>query len=111
MSVKKERRPGGKQRRHFSAEEKVKILRQHLLEQKPVSDLCEQHQIHPTLFYRWQQEFFENGTAAFERRDGSTHKTLEKKVETMQAKLRQKDEVIAEIMQAHVELKKSLGEL
>ncbi len=108
--MKKERGKDGKQRRHFSAEEKVKILRLHLLEQKPVSDLCEQFQIHPTLFYRWQQEFFENATAAFERSNGATHKTLEKKVETMQAKLRQKDEVIAEIMQAHVELKKSLGE-
>lgn len=109
--MKSERRQGGKGRRHFSAEEKVKVLRRHLLEQTPVSDLCEQLQIHPTLFYRWQQEFFENGTAAFERRDGSAHKGLEKKVATMQAKLRQKDEVIAEIMQAHVELKKSLGEL
>jgi transposase-like protein len=109
--VKKDRGQDGKHRRHFSAEEKVKILRLHLLEQTPVSDLCEQSQIHPTLFYRWQQEFFENGTAAFERRDGSAHKGLEKKVETMQVKLRQKDEVIAEIMQAHVELKKSLGEL
>lgn len=109
--MKKESRQDAKHRRHFSAEEKVKVLRQHLLEQKPVSDLCEQLQIHPTLFYRWQQEFFENGTAAFERRDSSNHKGLEKKVETMQAKLRQKDEVIAEIVQAHVELKKSLGEL
>ena len=108
--MKKEPGQGGKQRRYFSAEEKVKILRLHLLEQKPVSDLCEQIQIHPTLFYRWQQEFFENGAAAFERRYGSAHKGLEKKVETMQAKLRQKDEVIAEIMQAHVQLKKSLGE-
>ena len=45
----------------------------------------------------------------FERRDGAPHKRLEKKVESMQAKLRQKDEVIAEIMQAHVELKKVLG--
>ena len=109
--MKREPGQGGTRRRHFSAEEKVKLLRLHLLEQKPVSDLCEQIQIHPTLFYRWQQEFFENGTAAFERREGSTHKALEQRVELMQTKLRQKDEVIAEIMQAHVALKKSLGEL
>jgi transposase-like protein len=35
-------------------------------EGKAVSDLCEKHHIHPTVFYQWQRQFFENGTAAFE---------------------------------------------
>ena len=48
--------------------EKVAILRLHLLEHTPVSDLCDQHGIHPTMFYRWQKEFFENAAAAFEPR-------------------------------------------
>ena len=30
------------------------------------SDLCDQHGIHPTMFYRWQKEFFENAAAAFD---------------------------------------------
>jgi hypothetical protein len=54
-------------RKHYSAPEKVAILRLHLLEKKPVSDLCDEHGIHPTLFYRWQKELFENGAAAFEQ--------------------------------------------
>ena len=54
-----------RQRRNHSGEEKVKILRLHLLEHKPVSELCEEHGIHPTLFYKWQKEFFENGAAVF----------------------------------------------
>ena len=37
------------ERRHFGGQEKVKILRMHLLEGKPVSDLCEQHKINPSL--------------------------------------------------------------
>ena len=57
------------ERRHFSAQEKVKILRLHLLEGKAVSDLCEQHRITPSLFYQWQRQFFENGTRAFEPQD------------------------------------------
>jgi len=48
------------ERRHFSGEEKVKILRLHLLEGKAVSDLCEQFKINPSQFFQWQRSFFEN---------------------------------------------------
>jgi transposase len=100
----------GEKRRKFSSEEKVRILRRHLVDKVPVSDLCDEYGLHPTVFYRWQKMFFENGAAAFERRqDGRTRK-LETKVSALQAKLSQKDEVIAEIMASHVALKKSLGE-
>ena len=57
-----------KTRKRFTAQEKVAILWLHLLEHTPVSDLCDQHGIHPTMFYRWQKEFFENASAAFEPR-------------------------------------------
>jgi transposase-like protein len=49
-----------KERKHYIAEEKVAILRRHLLEKVPVSDLCEELGLQPTVFYRWQKEFFEN---------------------------------------------------
>src|SRR5205085_6016965 len=55
-----------KQRKHYTPEEKVAILRRHLLEQVPISELCDKHGLQPTVFYRWQKEFFENGTAAFQ---------------------------------------------
>ena len=54
-----------RQRRHFTAEQKVGFLRLHLLEKKPVSDICEEHNLSVTLFYLWQKQFFENGAAAF----------------------------------------------
>jgi transposase-like protein len=54
-------------RRQSTVGDKVKILRLHLLEQEPISDLCDQYGLHPTVFYGWQKEFFEHGTAAFER--------------------------------------------
>ncbi|MEZ4394442.1 MAG: transposase [Polyangiales bacterium] len=41
------------QRRHHSPEQKLAILREHLVERKPVSDICEQHSIAPSLFYYW----------------------------------------------------------
>ena len=58
-----------KHRKHYTPEEKVAILRRHLVEKAPVSDLCQEQKLQPTVFYRWLKEFFENGAAAF-RREG-----------------------------------------
>jgi len=98
-----------KTRRRFSAEEKVAILRRHLVEGVPVSDLCDEHGLSPSLFYRWQKEFFEHGAAAFARRKGGEQRRLEQRIEALETKLSHKDEVIAEIMESHVALKKKLG--
>jgi transposase-like protein len=54
-----------KQRKHHTPEEKVAILRRHLVEGVPISDLCDELGLQPTVFYRWQKEFFENAAAAF----------------------------------------------
>src|SRR6267378_3330270 len=62
-----------KVRKHYTAEEKVAILRRHLLEQEPVSKLCDDLGLQPTVFYRWQKEFFENGAAAFQTKARSDH--------------------------------------
>ena len=64
----------------------------------------------PTVFYRWQKECFENGTPAFERRVDRRERKLEEKVAALTAKLSHKDEVIAEIIEAHVALTQTLGE-
>jgi len=101
-----------KERRTFTAQEKVAILRRHLLEGVAVSDLCDEHGLNPTVFYHWQKVFFENAAAAFDRRkEGSAReRQLAQRVEALSAKLARKDEVIGEIMAEQVRLKKSLGE-
>ena len=99
-----------KKRRKFSGEEKVRILKRHLVDQDPISALCDEFGLHPTLFYKWQKEFFENGAAAFETKNNAKDRRLERENAALKAKLSQKDEVIAEIMESHVALKKSLGE-
>ena len=103
-----------KKRKHYTNQEKVAILRLHLLEKQPVSDLCDQYGIHPTLFYRWQKDFFENGAAAFEghgKRRKAEQDVKDRKIAALEQKLQQKNEVLAELMQEHVQLKKELGEL
>jgi transposase-like protein len=100
-------------RRKFSAQEKVQILRLHLLEGKAISEVCEQYQLNPNIFYRWQKDLFDHGAAAFERAEnGSADRTtqkLQKENTQLKTKLACKDEVIAEIMAEQVRLKKTLG--
>ena len=98
-------------RRHFTSEEKVRTLKRHLVEKMPVSDLCEELGIQPTQFYRWQQQFFENGASAFERPGKPRTSAEQARIAALEQKIRRKDEVMAELMEEHVALKKSLGEI
>ena len=100
-------------RRHFSGAEKVAILKRHLLDKVPVSDLCEELGLHVNTFYQWQQQFFENGQAAFEngRKSKAIEDAKDRKIQQLEAKLTRKNEVMAELMEAHALLKKDLGEI
>src|ERR1700675_3323159 len=100
-----------KERKHYTAEEKVAILRRHLLDKVPVSDLCEELGLKPTVFYRWQKEFFENGAAAFQQRGRTNHQPEHERIAYLEKKIQTKDEVLAELMAEHVALKKRVGEL
>jgi transposase len=103
-----------RQRRHFTPEQKVAILREHFLEKVPISDLCEKHGIAVNLFYSWQKLFFENGSAAFTANDKRRKDVLDDKdrqIAALQDKLQRKNEVLSELMEEHVRLKKALGEL
>ena len=100
-----------KQRKHYTAEEKVAVLRRHLLEGAAVSTLCDELGLQPTVFYRWQKELFENGTAAFQAKARTGHQAEQERIEYLEKKIQRKDEVLAELMGEHIALKKSLGEL
>ena len=100
-----------KNRKHYTSQEKVTILRRHLLDGTAVSELCDQMNLQPTVFYRWQKQFFENGTVAFEKNGSSKPSAAEKKIAALEDKLNRKHEVLSELMEEHVKLKKALGEL
>lgn len=98
-------------RKNFQPAEKVAILKKHLLEDAEISDLCDEFNIQPSQFYQWQKEFFENGTAAFDKKQKKRKDPNKLKVDQLEQQIVQKNEVIAELMQEHVQLKKHLGEL
>lgn len=99
-------------RRHFTPQEKVAALKRHLLENVPISNLCDELGIAPNRFYCWQRELFENGHVAFDngRKSKAVEAAKDRKVEQLEAKLQRKNEVLAELMEEHVQLKKELGE-
>jgi len=93
-------------RKTFSAEEKVAILKEHFEKQTPVADICEKHRVHPNRFYQWKKELFENAVETFSRKRGRKKKspTLD-----LEAKLKDRNEVIAELLEENLKLKKFNG--
>jgi transposase len=100
-----------KSRKNYTPTEKVAILRRHLIDKVPVSDLCDELQLQPTVFYAWQRQLFENGAAAFERKTSPAEAEHQRTIAALREKLRRKDEVVSELMEEHVQLKKGLGGL
>ncbi len=98
-----------RQRRRFAPEEKVAIVRLHLLEQVPVSGLCDEYSIQPTVFCRWQRQLFENAATAFERHKDPAP-PLTRRIAKLEQKLTSKNEVIAELMEEQGKARKELGD-
>jgi transposase-like protein len=93
----------------------VTIVRRHLLEDIPISQLCDEYGIHPTQYYAWQRQLFENAAQLFERRPNKANQrrhqdAAARKIAQLEEKLQKKNEVVAELLQEHVQLKKEIGE-
>ena len=100
-----------KTRKHHSPQDKVSIVKQHLIDKVPISDLADQHGVQPTQIYLWQKQLFENGAAAFQKPGKRHDDGQDRQIAALQEKLAKKNEVVAELMEEHVQLKKELGEL
>jgi transposase-like protein len=101
-----------KERRHLTPELKLTILREHLVDHVPVSDVCEKYKVQPSLFYYWQKQLFANGAAVFAqpRAPSAQEKQQAARIAQLEAKVARKDSVIAEISEELVHLKKGPGE-
>jgi transposase len=96
-----------------SGQEKLTVLRKHLLEKVSISKVCEESKVQPVVFYRWQKELFEKGWQVFGkagRSEKNREKALEEKIRNLESKLLLKNEVLSELMEQHLALKKSVGE-
>ncbi len=97
-------------RKNFTAAEKMTLLRRHLIDKVPVSTVCDEAKLQPTVFYRWLKQLFENGAAALERSNGAPERPdlkAQRRIAHLEDRLRTKDTVLAELMEEHVALKKN----
>ena len=99
-----------KPRRTFTAEQKAAILRRHFVDKVAVSQLCEENDLQPSLFYYWQRLLFENLASTLQPPAAPRSKELEAKVQALEKQVAKKDKVIAWVTEEHVKLQKTLGE-
>jgi transposase-like protein len=100
-------------RRNFTADQKAQIVRRHLSGKEPVSTLADEFGLQPTQIHTWVNQVLVQAEKAFERSasNGRVENAKDRKIEALQAKLVQKNEVIAELMEDNVRTKKELGEI
>lgn len=97
------------QRKHLTPEQKIIILRELLENQVPISQLAEKYHIHINDIYRWKKQLFEGGAIILKSKAGKPKQSSiqERKIGQLEKKLKQRDEVISEIVQENIELKKT----
>jgi transposase len=101
-------------RRQWNGEQIVALLKRHFVGGEDISKICQEESLQPSQFYRWQAQLFSEGAAVFQRKNGLGERreriaALEK-MAALEAKLQTKNEVLSELMEEHVRLKKVLGE-
>ena len=102
-----------RERRQFTAQQKAAVVRRHLAGKVAVSDLADELKVQPSLIHLWVKQVLDQADRAFERSRGGRQVAdiKDRQIGQLQFKLAQKNEVISELMQEHVQLKKELGEL
>jgi hypothetical protein len=91
-----------RERKTVVGPEKLAILRRHLAEKVPTSDLCDQQGLQPSQVSRWQAQLFEDGANIFERKPGphaSAESAKDRKIAQLELDLVHKNEVIFELME------------
>lgn len=97
------------ERKHFSAEQKVIILREHLENNVPVSQLAEKYNIHPNDIYNWKKKLFESAADIFTTKSATETSAAAKKIEKLEEKLKDRQEAITYLVTENIELKKNLN--
>ncbi len=95
-----------KKKRVFTAEQKVRILREHLDNQVSVSELCERYQIQPNSFYSWKKKLFEGAIQTFK---SHPNRKNQHQTEKLKEQLRDRESLISTIVSENIRLKKNIN--
>ena len=93
-------------RKHYSAEDKIRIVIEGLRGEMSVAELCRKEGISQSLYYKWSKEFLEAGKA---RLAGDTKREADgTEVKEMRSEMEQLKLLVAELSLKNRVLKKSL---
>ena len=93
-------------RRHFGAEDKIRIVLQGLRGEESIAEICRKEGLHQNLYYRWSKEFLEAGK---KRLSGDTMREAgSDEVKELRSESAQLKEALAEAMLENRLLKKSV---
>ena len=99
-----------KQRRHYTPDQKFKIVKEQMTTKTGVSDICKKYGISPAGFYRWQEQFLKAALEGFKKAQVGPSRAELRKIEEQEKKIQKMQSAITEIIQENIELKKSLGD-
>jgi len=94
-------------RKHFTSEEKIRIVLEGLRGQVPISELCRREGISAATYYKWSKDFLDagkNGLTLSTRRDATTDEVRQLREENDSLK-----KAVADLMLDVIRYKKSLG--
>src|SRR5512139_3001378 len=94
-----------KARRKFSAETKLQILKEGRHTNLSISQVCDQYQISPTLFYQWERLADRAAMTALQGQPRG-RKKLRPSEEALLAEVQRLREVIADLSSENLQLKK-----
>ena len=100
----------GRVRRCWNADEKIGIIRKHLLKVKMV-DTCDENGIHPVVFSNWLKQVLEAGRDALAGMNKKESKKKDRLIEKYEKELERKNRIIAELSGEIIDLKKESGEI
>jgi transposase-like protein len=94
-----------KPRRQFPAETKLQILKEGRTTNLTISQVCDQYQISPTLFYQWER-LADRAALTVLQGQPRGRKKLRPSEEALQVEVQRLREVIAELSSENLQLKK-----
>ncbi len=100
------------EKKRYTSDQKIIILRELLENNTPISQVAEKYNVHVNDIYNWKKKLFENAASIFESISGSSNSVIEKKIDMLEEKLKKKQDAINWLLSENIELKKNLdGEI
>jgi len=98
------------QKKSYSSEQKVLILRELLEDKVPISQLVEKYHVHVNDIYNWKKKLFEGASLVFDAGKSKNQKSdqIQTKVSQLEEKLKKREEAINYLVQDNIALKKSI---